>query len=194
MKKIFLVLTIAFTMIGNLTEASDITDEQFKKIIQDVGQTKIESHFHLSAEAFRDRFNWFILPIVQDGMNKDDVFDIIHLFEINGYEVSDAENGKVYLSRFDYRNAAFVCLGEDDDDHTKIFSLYYTTPEKQEDALYTVWLLTAFIGSISTDLNAQALMGELTAEGSSGTVFKGRLKFSLVEDGNLNALSVSPAQ
>lgn len=194
MKKIFLALTIALTMIGGLVEAADITDEQFKKIVQDVGATKIESHFHMNADAFRTRFNWYIVPIVQDGVGKDDVDDLIKLFVLKDYDVSDAADGKVYLGRFEYHGAAVALLGMTDDDHLKTLNLYYLTPEKKGDAVITSWLLTAFVGSISTEIDARELLGELTAEGSGGSVVKDGFKFSIAEDGNLNVLTATMAK
>ena len=195
MKKIFLALTIALTMIGSMTEAADITDEQFKKIIQDVGQTKIESHFHMSAYELRTQFNWYIVPIIQDDLHREDISDLLPLFKLDNYEVLDSENGKIYLGRFKYKSVALVCLSDAEDaDHSKIFSLYYTSPEKKEYAVFISWFLTAFVGSISTEIDVKTLMGELTAENSSGSVVKDGFKFSLAEDGNLNVLSVTLAQ
>ena len=194
MKKIFLALTIALTLIGNFVEAADITDDQCKKIVQDVGQLKIDSTFQMDADAFQTRFNWYIVPIIQDALDKDDVPEVIRLFVLKNYDVSDAADGKVYLGRFEYRGAAVAFLSTADGEHLKALNLYYATPEKKEYAVFTSWLLTAFVGSISTDIDTRELMGELTADGSSGSVVKDGFKFSIAEDGNLNVLTATMAK
>ena len=133
------------------------------------------------------------MPIVQDGMGKDDISDIAHLFLINDYEVTDAKKGKIVFNLFEYPGAAIFIMGEGEEEHSEVLGMCYTTPENQTEALYTIWLLTAFVGSISPDINTQALMNELTAEGSSGSVVKQGLKFSITEYDNVNVLTVVAA-
>ena len=194
MKKIFAALTVAFTiMVGNVSEASEITSEQREKIFQEIKQDKTESETRIEAEMFESVFDWFIVPIVQDGMNKDDISDILHLFIIGEYDVLKADNDTIFYRCFGYPGAMLVCksAGETEHDPLKVLSLYYTTPENKEESAYTSWLLMAFVGSISTDLDVRALMSELTKEGSSGSVVKYGFKFSIRGEGNLNVLTVT---
>ncbi|MBO4780402.1 MAG: hypothetical protein J5497_07185, partial [Selenomonadaceae bacterium] len=73
----------------------------------------------------------------------------------------------------------------------KSLSFCYTTPENSDEAIFTIWLLTAFVRSISPDVNPQTLMNDLTAANSSGTVVAGGVKFLIAEDGNLNILTAT---
>lgn len=194
MKKFFAALAVALTiMVGNVSEASEITSEQREKIFQEIKQDKTESETSIEAEMFESVFDWFIVPIVQDGMNKDDISDILHLFIIGEYDVLKADNDTIFYRCFGYPGAMLVCksAGETEHDPLKVLSLYYATPENKEDAAYTSWILTAFVGSISTDLDVRELMSELTKEGSSGSVVKYGFKFSIMEEGNLNVLTVT---
>lgn len=194
MKKFFAALAVALTiMVGNVSEASEITSEQREKIFQEIKQDKTESETSIEAEMFESVFDWFIVPIVQDGMNKDDISDILHLFIIGEYDVLKADNDTIFYRCFGYPGAMLVCksAGETEHDPLKVLSLYYATPENKEDAAYTSWILTAFVGSISTDLDVRELMSELTKEGSSGSVVKYGFKFSIREEGNLNVLTVT---
>ena len=194
MKKFLTALTVVLAiMVGNVSEASEITSEQREKIFQEIKQDKTESETRIEAEMFESVFDWFIVPIVQDGMNKDDVSDILHLFIIGEYDVLNTGNDTIFYRCFGYPGAMLVCksAGETEHDPLKVLSLYYTTPENKEEAAYTSWLLTAFVGGISTDLNVRELMSELTKAGSSGSVVKYGFKFSIREEGNLNVLTVT---
>ena len=193
MRKIFMALTVALTlMVGNLSEAADITREQSDKIIRDFQKTEYASTLKIDAETFMTRFNWFIVPIVQDALDKDDISEIEHLFVIEDCETLQSDSGNIYSKIFGYRGAMVVCVSSGDDEHAllKSVNFCYATPENQNESLYTVWLLKAFVGSISTDIDVQNLMNELTAEGSSGSVIKGDVKFSVKEDAELNILTV----
>lgn len=194
MKKIFAALVIALTLtVGNLAEAADITREQSDKIISDFQKTEYNSTLKIDAESFMTRFNWFIVPIVQDGLDKDDISDIEHLFVIEDCETLRSDSGVIYSKIFGYRGAMVVCVssGNDEHDPLKSVNFCYTTPKTKEESIFTVWLLKAFVGSISTEIDVQNLMSELTAEGSSGSVVKGGVKFSVMEDGDLNILTAT---
>lgn len=194
MKKFLTALTVVLAItIGNVSEAAEITSEQREKIFQEIKQDKTESETRIEAEMFESVFDWFIVPIVQDGMDKDDISDILHLFIIGEYDVLNTGNDTIFYRCFGYPGAMLVCksAGETEHDPLKVLSLYYTTPENKEESAYTSWILTAFVGGISTDLNVRDLMTELTKEGSSGSVVKYGFKFSIREEGNLNVLTVT---
>ena len=194
MKKIFTALAVALILIaGNLSEAAEITREQSDKIIRDFQKTAYNSTLAIDTESFMTQFNWYIVPIVQDGLDKDDISEVEHLFIIDNCETLNADGGNIYSKIFGYRGAMLVCMssGEDEHDPLKAVNFCYATPKTKEESIYTIWLLKAFVGSISTDIDVQNLMSELTAENSSGSVIKGGVKFSIAEDGDLNILTAS---
>lgn len=192
MKKFFTAM-IVLLMVTAQVEAAELTREQLDKVFSDIQKIEAPSPLHIDAEALEHKFNWFIVPIVQDGMGKDDISDIAHLFLINDYEFTDATKGKIVFNVFEYSGAAIFIMGEGEEEHSDVLGMCYTTPENQTEALYTIWLLTAFAGSISPDIDTQALMNELTAEGSSGSVVKQGLNFSITEYDNVNVLTVVAA-
>ena len=183
MKK-FLTVAIILLMLSAQVEAVPFTRTQFDKIFQDAEQVQAESSLNLNAADFKEKFNGLIKSIIAESMNPADASAMEHLFRIENYKVI----GKTLSTMFgDYR-ALIVGLNAEDGNF-KVLSLCYTTPEDPAESLFTIWLLTAFVKSISPETDFKTLMNDLTAENSSGSVVTGDVKFSVKTEGNLNTLT-----
>ena len=190
LKKFFAVLTFALILTGNNVEAAEFTQAQLDKIFLDVGQVESSATLNLNAETLKEKYNGLITPILREATGSDDVSAMAHLFLIKDYKIFSKPDGDTFANVFgDYR-VALVGAG-DNGGNFKSLRLYYTTPENSDEAIFTIWHLTAFVKSIAPDVNPQTLMDDLTAENSSGTVVEGSIKFSIAEDGNLNVLTAT---
>ena len=191
MKRFLMALAI-FLMMSAQVGAAPFSREQVDKIFIDVQSSENTSTLNLNAETLKEKFNGIMTPILQETMGTDDVSSMEHLFLINDKDskIFNQPDGDTFANIFgDYRVAlvgASVPNG-----NFKILSMYYTTPEGDDESIFTIWLLTAFVKSISPEVDVQVLMNELTAENSSGVVIKDGLKFSIAEDGNLNVLTAT---
>ena len=194
MKK-FLTAAIILLMFTAQVEAVPFTREQVDKIFVDVEENFYRPDdltLNLNVETLKEKFNGIVTPILQETMGTNDVSAMEHLFLIKDYKVFSKPSGDTFANIFgDYR-VALVGVSEPNGGNFKMLSLYYTTPEEKDDAIFTIWLMTAFVKSIAPEVNVQDLMNELTAENSSDTVIKGNLKFSIAADGNLNVLTATP--
>ncbi|MBR0288772.1 MAG: hypothetical protein IJQ82_07315 [Selenomonadaceae bacterium] len=188
MKKIFLA-AVVFLLLTAQVEAVPFTRTQLDKMFFDVGQVQTDSTLALNAETFKEKFNGIITPLLKEAMGTDDVSAMEPLFLIKNYKII----GETFTNIFnDYRiGIVGNCAA---DGNFKVLTFYYTTPEEKDESIFTIWLMTAFVKSIAPEVNPQILMNELTAENSSGNVVKGDVKFSLTEDGNLNALTATKAK
>ena len=190
MRKILMTLAILLMMTAQV-EAVPFTREQMDRIFLDVESSASTSTLNLNVETLKEKFNGQITPILQETMGTEDVSAMAHLFLIKEYKVFSKPDGDIFANIFgDYR-VAIVGLSEPDGGNFKTLSLYYTTPEEKDESIFTIWLLTAFVKSISPEVDVEALMNELTAENSSGVAIKGDVKFSIAEDGNLNFLTAT---
>ena len=192
MKK-FLTALIALLIMSAQVEAIPFSKEQLDRIFIDVESAQSTSTLNLNVATLKEKFNGLITPILQETMQTNDVSAMEHLFLINNKDskVFSKPDGDTFANIFgDYR-VALVGLTEPNGGNFKIISLYYTTPEERDESLFTVWLLTAFVKSISPDVDPQALMNELTAENSSGSTVKAGIKFSIASEGNLNVLTAT---
>ena len=188
MKK-FLMAAVVFLLFTAQVEAVPFTRTQLDKMFLDVEQVQTESTLNLNVETFKEKFNGIITPILKEAMATDDVSAMEHLFLIKDYKII----GETFANMFgDYR--ASVVGSSAADGNFKVLTFYYTTPEERDESIFTIWLMSAFVKSIAPEVNPQNLMNELTAENSSGSVVKGDVKFSLSEDGNLNALTATSAK
>lgn len=190
MKKFFAALTVALILTGSNVEATEFTQAQLDKIFLNVGQAESAATFDLNAEKLKEKFNGIIAPILREATGSDDVSAMAHLFLIKDYKIFSGANGDTFANIFgDYR-VALVGAGTTNGNF-KSLNLCYTTPENSDEAIFTIWLLTAFVKSVAPDVNPQTLMNDLTAANSSGTVVAGGVKFSIAEDDNLNILTAS---
>lgn len=172
-------------------EAVPFTREQVDRIFLEIESNASTSTLKLNVETLKEQFNGQITPILQETMGTEDVSAMAHLFLIKEYKVFSKPDGDIFANIFgDYR-VALVGLSEPNGGNFKTLSLYYTTPEEKDDSIFTIWLLTAFVKSISPEVDVETLMNELTAENSPGFVVKGDIKFSIAEDGNLNFLTAT---
>lgn len=192
MKKFFAALTVALLLsTSNFAEAVPFTRTQLDRIFFDIEQTDATATLNLNAATLTEKFNALVTPILQETMGTDDVSAMAHLFLIKDSKIFGKPGGDLFANIFgDYR-VALVGFGAPDGGNFKKLSLCYTTPEEKDESIFTIWLLTAFVKSIAPDVNPQTLMGELTAENSSGSVVAGGVKFSIAEDGNLNVLTAT---
>lgn len=191
-KKFFTALTVALILTCSNVEAAEFTQAQLDKIFLNVGQVESSTTFNLNAETLKEKFNGIITPILKDATGSDDVSAMAHLFLIKDYKVFEGADGNTFANIFgDYR-VALVGAGATDGNF-KSLTLCYTTPENSDEAIFTIWLLTAFVKSIAPEVNPQTLMNDLTAENSSGSVVAGGVKFSITEDDNLNVLTATIA-
>lgn len=196
MKKFFVTLSAVLIMTcATFTEAASFTQLQLDKIFLEAEQSPTTAAtLNLNAATLTEKFNGIVTPILKEAMGTDDISAMAHLFLIKDAKIFSKANGDTFANIFgDYR-VALVGLSESNGGNFKNLHMYYTTPESNDDSIFTIWLMTAFVKSIAPDVNVQALMNELTAENSSGTVVKGGIKFSVAEDGNLNVLTAMPAQ
>lgn len=196
MKKFFVTLSAVLIMTcATFTEAASFTQPQLDKIFLEAEQSPTTAAtLNLNAATLTEKFNGIVTPILKEAMGTDDISAMAHLFLIKDAKIFSKANGDTFANIFgDYR-VALVGLSESNGGNFKNLSMYYTTPESNDDSIFTIWLMTAFVKSIAPNVNVQALMNELTAENSSGTVVKGGIKFSVAEDGNLNVLTAIPAQ
>lgn len=190
MRKILMAALILLMMSAQV-EAVPFTREQVDRIFLDVESAASPSTLNLNVETLKEKFNGQITPILQETMGTEDVSAMAHLFLIKEYKVFSKPDGDTFANIFgDYR-VALVGLSEPNGGNFKTLSLYYTTPEEKDDSIFTIWLLTAFVKSISPEVDVETLMNELTTEGSSGVAVKGDVKFSISEDGNLNFLTAT---
>ena len=190
--KRFLSALAIFLAISAQVEAVPFSREQVDRIFIDVESNENISTLNLDVATLKNNFNAIMTPILQQTMQTDDVSAMEHLFLINDKDskLFSKPDGDIFANIFgDYR-VALVGAGIPNGNF-KILSLYYTTPEEKDESIFTIWLLTAFVGSISPNVDVQALMNDLTAENSSGTVIKDKIKFSIAEDGNLNVLTAT---
>ncbi|MBR0061248.1 MAG: hypothetical protein IJP68_07175 [Selenomonadaceae bacterium] len=189
MKK-FLIAALILLMTAQV-EAVPFTREQVDRIFLEIESNASTSTLKLNVETLKEQFNGQITPILQETMGTEDVSAMAHLFLIKEYKVFSKPDGDIFANIFgDYR-VALVGLSEPNGGNFKTLSLYYTTPEEKDDSIFTIWLLTAFVKSISPEVDVETLMNELTAENSPGFVVKGDIKFSIAEDGNLNFLTAT---
>ena len=187
--KRFLTAALVLLMFSAQVEAVPFTRTQLDKIYFDAEQVQTDSTLNLNAETFKEKFNGIITPVLKEAMQTDDVSSMEHLFLIKNYKII----GETFTNMFgDYRVAVVGKCAEGG--NFKALSFCYTTPEERDESIFTIWLLTAFIKSISPDVNPQTLMEELTAENSSGFVVKGDIKFSIAEDGNVNTLTATATE
>ena len=189
MKK-FLIAALILLMTAQV-EAVPFTREQVDRIFLEIESIASTSTLKLNVETLKEQFNGQITPILQETMGTEDVSAMAHLFLIKEYKVFSKPDGDIFANIFgDYR-VALVGLSEPNGGNFKTLSLYYTTPEEKDDSIFTIWLLTAFVKSISPEVDVETLMNELTAENSPGFAIKGDIKFSIAEDGNLNFLTAT---
>ena len=191
MKRFFMALTI-FLAISAQGEAVPFSREQVDRIFIDIEAAESNSTLNLNVATLKDNFNAIITKILQQTMETNDVSAMEHLFLINDKDSKtfNKPDGDIFANIFgDYR-VALVGAGVPNGNF-KILKLYYTTPEEKDESIFTIWLLTAFVKSFSPEIDVQALMNELTAENSSGTVIKDKIKFSIAADGNLNVLTAT---
>ena len=187
MKK-FLMTALILLMTAQV-EAVPFTREQVDRIFIDVESNASTSTLNINVETLKEKFNGQITPILQETMGTEDVSAMAHLFLIKEYKVFSKPDGDIFANIFgDYR-VALVGLSEPNGGNFKTLSLYYTTPEEKDESIFTIWLLTAFVKSIAPEVDVETLMNELTAEGASGVVIKGDIKFSIAAYGNLNVLT-----
>ena len=189
MKK-FLTALIVLLIFSAQVEAVPFSREQTDRIFLDVESAENAATLDLNVETLKGKFNGLVKPILQEAMGTEDVSAMEYLFLIKDYKIFSKPDGDLFANIFgDYRVALVgKCAA---DGNFKILSLYYTTPEEKDESIFTIWLLTAFVKSLSPDVDVEALMNELTAENSSGTAIKGDVKFSISADGNLNVLSAT---
>ena len=190
--KRFLSALAIFLAISAQVEAVPFSREQVDRIFIDVESNENISTLNLDVATLKNNFNAIITKILQQTMQTDDVSAMEHLFLINDKDskLFSKPDGDIFANIFgDYR-VALVGAGVPNRNF-KILKLYYTTPEEKDESIFTIWLLTAFVGSISPNVDVQALMNDLTAENSSGTVIKDKIKFSIAADGNLNVLTAT---
>ncbi len=184
MKKFLTALTI-FLLMSAQVEAVPFSRDQMDRIFLDVESAE-NSTLALNVETLTEKFNGLIIPILQETMEIEDVSEMAHLFLIKDYKII----GNTFANIFgDYRVALVGNCAADG--NFKNLSFYYTTPEEKDEAIFTIWLLTAFVKSLAPEVNVQNLMTELTAENSSGTAIKDGIKFSIASDGNLNVLTAT---
>ena len=166
-------------------EAVPFTREQVDRIFIDVESNASTSTLNINVETLKEKFNGQITPILQETMGTEDVSAMAHLFLIKEYKVFSKPDGDIFANIFgDYR-VALVGLSEPNGGNFKTLSL------EKDDSIFTIWLLTAFVKSISPEVDVETLMNELTAENSPGFAIKGDVKFSISEDGNLNFLTAT---
>ena len=190
--KRFLMALALFLAISAQVEAVPFTREQVDRIFIDVESAESISTLNLNVATLKENFNGIMTQILQQTMETNDVSAMEHLFLINDRDSKtfSKPDGDIFANIFgDYR-VALVGASEPNGNF-KILNLYYTTPEEKDESIFTIWLLTAFVRSISPEVDVQALMNDLTAENSSGAVVKGNVKFSIAEDGNLNVLTAT---
>ena len=191
-KKFLAALTVALILTGSNVEAAEFTQAQLDKIFLNAGQVESSETFDLNAETLKEKFNGIITPILREATGSDDVSAMAHLFLIKDYKVFEGADGDTFANIFgDYRVALVGATATGG--NFKSLNLCYTAPENSDEAIFTIWLLTAFVKSIAPDVNPQTLMNDLTAENSSGSVVAGGVKFSIAEDGNLNILTATIA-
>ena len=184
--KRFLTAALVLLMFSTQVEAVPFTRTQLDKIYFDAEQVQTDSTLNLNAETFKEKFNGIITPVLKEAMQTDDVSSMEHLFLIKNYKII----GETFTNMFgDYRVAIVGKCAEDG--NFKGLSFCYTTPEENDESIFTVLLLTAFVKSISPDVDAKILMDKLTEENSSGEVVKDGIKFTLTADGNLNTLTAT---
>ena len=189
MKKFLTALTVALMLAVNV-EAAEFTQAQLDKIFLNVGQIESSATLNFNAETFKEKFNERAAAILKEATGNDDVSGMAHLFLIKDYKIFSGADGDTFANVFgDYR-VALVGAG-DKGGNFKSLSLCYTTPEDSDEAIFTIWHLTAFVKSLAPDVNVQTLMNDLTAENSSGTVVAGDVRFLIAEDGNLNILTAT---
>lgn len=191
MKK-FLTIFIALLIISAQVEAVPFSKDQFDRIFIDVESYESTSSLNLNVQTLKNNFNGLITPILQNTMQTNDVSAMEHLFLINDKDskVFSKPNGDIFANIFgDYRVALVGATNSNG--NFKILSLYYTSPEEKDESLFTVWLLTAFVKSISPEIDPQSLMNELTAENSPGSTVKSGVKFSISSESNLNVLTAT---
>ena len=196
MKKFFVTLSAVLIMTcATFAEAASFTQPQLDKIFLEAEQSPATSAtLNINAATLTEKFNGIVTPILKEALGTDDISAMAHLFLIKDAKIFSKADGDTFANIFgDYR-VALVGLSEPNGGNFKNLRMYYTTPEGNDESIFTIWLLTAFVKSIAPDVNVQDLMNELTAENSSGTAVKGNLKFSVAEDGNLNVLTATPAQ
>ena len=190
--KRFLMALALFLMISAQVEAVPFTREQVDKIFIDVESAESISTLNLNAATLKENFNGIMTQILQQTMETNDVSAMEPLFLINDRDSKtfSKPDGDIFANIFgDYRVA--LVGASNSSGNFKILSLYYTSPEEKDESIFTIWLLTAFINSISPNVDVQALMSDLTAENSSGAVVRDGVKFSIAEDGNLNVLTAT---
>ncbi len=191
MKRFFMALTI-FLAISAQVEAVPFSREQVDRIFIDIEAAENISTLNFNVATLKNNFNAIMTPILQQTMGTDDISAMEHLFLINDKDSKtfSKPNGDIFANIFgDYRVALVGATNSNG--NFKILSLYYTSPEEKDESLFTVWLLTAFVKSISPDVDPQTLMNELTAENSSSSTVKGNVKFSIASEGNLNVLTAT---
>jgi len=189
MKKFLTALAVALMLTGNV-EAAEFTQAQLDKIFLEVGQVEGFATLNLNAETLKEQFNGRITTILKEATGNDDISGMAHLFLIKDYKIFSGADGDTFANVFgDYR-VALVGAGEKGGNF-KSLSMCYTTPEDSDEAIFTIWHLTAFVKSLAPDVNVQTLMNDLTAENASGSVVAGGVKFSIAEDGNLNILTAT---
>ena len=185
MKKFLTALTI-FLMMSAQVEAIPFSKDQMDRIFIDIESAEENSTLALNVETLTEKFNGLITPILQETMGTEDVSEMAHLFLIKDYKII----GDTFANIFgDYRVALVGACAADG--NFKKLNLCYTTPEEKSESIFTIWLLTAFVKSLAPEVNVEGLMNELTAENSSGTAIKGKIKFSITSDGNLNVLTAT---
>ena len=185
MKKFFIAAFVLLIMSAQV-EAVPFTRTQLDNIFVNVEKNETSATFDLNAETFKEKFNGIMIPILKEAMQSDDVSEVEYLFLIKDYKLI----GKTFANMFgDYR--VMIVANCADDGNFKTLNFCFTTPEENDESLFTVLLISSFVKSIAPDVDPKTLVEELTAENSSGEVVKGDIKFSLMSDGNLNTLTAT---
>ena len=188
MKKFFMAAIVLLMMTAQV-EAVPFTRTQLDNTFLNVEQNGGSATFDLNAETFKEKFNGIITPILKQAMETDDVSAVEYLFLIKDYKII----GNTFANMFgDYR--VMVVANGAEGGNFKAMSFCFTTPEERDESLFTVLLISAFVESVAPGVDPKTLVDELTAEGSSGEVVKGDVKFSLTADSNLNTLTATPNQ
>ncbi|MCR5834119.1 MAG: hypothetical protein K6G55_05675 [Selenomonadaceae bacterium] len=195
MKLFIIALTFLISLtVNNFAQAVPFTRTQMDTIFVDVEQIKSDNTFDFNVDSFKEAFNARITPILQNITGTDDISAMEHLFFIYDYKVFEKPDGDLFANIFPDSRIALVGMLEPNGGNFKNLNLYYTTPEEKDESLFTVWLLTAFIQTLTPDVIPQALMTELTAENSLGESVKDGVKYKISSQGNLNVLTATIAQ
>ena len=181
---------VMFLTVG-VVEAAEFTAEQsakfFDMTVANPAATE-EPSLPLDAATFQMNFNAFITDFLGTVSTGNDFAEMQSALSLNNPVVTAREDGTIFSKNFWNRVSIVGFSGTDG--KLKVLNFFATQPDSQEESLYHVLILRAFVKSISPDYDAATLLGDLK---KNPIVIRNDICYTIARVGNLNIITATSA-